>query len=234
MGNVQNPKMVDSNLIDCVPQAGPCPNDCKPLCFYQKWFYAGHDPVMPSLEEAENKIVRVNSGNDSNNHRNYVLEATAPYPEKFYNTSIPDLDFDGHPVMLTVNGTYTDSAFWAVEDVTNLMAVRFRANTWNVGMMHHALQHYTKKHVPVILTFMRYYTLEDVKRPEDYERRRHVTHEYWDITQDAWRRVMTFVPLMLASSCGTPKSAYCRDCGNCEHTYRVWKASQGATKKVVA
>lgn len=225
MAIVPNPKLIGSGMIDCVPQVGPCPQGCD-QCFYNKWFYAGHDPVMPSLEEAEGKIVRVNSGHDSNIHRGYVIEATRPYEHKFYNTSIPDLRFKGLPVLLTVNGAYTDRAFHAVPTAyTNpLMGVRFRANVWNFPMALDVVDYYAKKlAVPVIMTFMRYYDEEKIRMQNHYEYRRHVNHDYWDIKAASWRDFMESCAGndfgITVFSCGTPEEPLCKDCGACEKLY---------------
>ncbi len=221
----QNPKMAGSNLIDCVPQHGPCPNNCD-QCFYQKWFYAGHEPVIPTLEEAKGKIVRVNSGNDSNHQKERVLDATRYYMRRFFNTSVPDLDFEGSPVVLTINPKQ-DTCWTAVDDPANLMFVRFRANTWNIDMAQDAIKHYCyERKVPLVMTFMRYYNqgLRNCGIPSSeaqcYEQRNHIDHEYWDITQEAFGEVMNeLLPARLLFTCGTPENPYCRDCGVCETLY---------------
>lgn len=216
---IENPKMAGSNLIDCVPQVGRCPNNCD-QCYYNKWFYAGFEPVIPTAEDAEGKIVRVNSGNDSNNQRELVLEATRGYKHRFYNTSIPKFDFEDCPVVLTINPRQ-DGDWVAVALRDNLMFVFFRMNTWNVDMAKEAIRHYCFDiGVPVVLTFMRYFDLLSVHEPHHYEPRKHVLHEYWDITEKAWWMVMSELPLSnLLFTCGTPGHPYCRDCGVCETLY---------------
>ena len=98
----RNPKQDGSNLFDCIPQRGPCPNNCN-QCYYNHNFYLpierGH---FPSVEEVGDGIVRVNSGHDSNNQRDYVISSTEQYDKRFFNTSIPILNFPD-PVVLTVN-----------------------------------------------------------------------------------------------------------------------------------
>jgi len=214
----QNPKMVGSNLVDCVPQHGPCPNNCD-QCFYNNWFYAGDEPVVPTLEEVKGKIVRVNSGNDSNNQKELVLETTRQYPRRFYNTSVPDLDFEDEPVVLTINPRQ-DDCWTAVDDPRGLMSVRFRANTWNLGMAHDAIKHYCyERNVPLVMTFMRYYDKEGIQA-SGYEFRKHIDHDYWDITQEGFDSVMNaLLPARLLFTCGTPENSYCRDCGVCETLY---------------
>jgi len=126
-----NPKLEGSNIIDCVPQKGPCPNNCN-QCFYNRKdvcsvckgtalnpmgtgyclkcegareflaFYAGHEPNIPSIEEVGNKIVRMNAGNDSNNERELVIETAKKYKHFFFNTSISRFDFPG-PIVFTAN-----------------------------------------------------------------------------------------------------------------------------------
>ena len=95
-----NPKLAGSSLIDCVPQTGPCPNHCAE-CFYNRAFYRPlTSSLMPSADEVGDKIVRVNSGHDSNLDHRHVVATTARYKRKFYNTSIPKFAFLA-PVVFT-------------------------------------------------------------------------------------------------------------------------------------
>jgi hypothetical protein len=214
----QNPKMVGTKLIDCVPQKGPCPNNCN-QCYYNKSFYAGHEPFIPTLEEAAGKIVRVNSGHDSNIQKELVLEKTRHFPNRFYNTSIPNLDFENAPVVLTVNPE-EDTSWVAMEWPDNLMYVRFRLNMWNVDIAKKVIRHYTELNIPVVLTFMRYYHRKFVVEPDYYERRMHISHEYWSIKESTWFWIMSDIGRHgLVYPCGTPQSPYCRDCSVCETLY---------------
>jgi len=100
----ENPKLKGTNIIDCIPQVGECKHQC-PECFYNggRFFRTLDEPWMPSLEEVGDKIVRVNSGNDSNSQKELVLEKTEQYRLKFFNTSVPNFDFPD-PVVFTCNG----------------------------------------------------------------------------------------------------------------------------------
>ena len=123
MAEPTNPKLVGSKLIDCIPQTGLCPNAC-PECFYNggRFYRTLDEPLLPSLEQADGRIVRVNSGHDSNLSRDIVLAATADYEHKFYNTSLPEFGFPA-PVVFTCNGREP----LLVECPPNVMFVRVRA-----------------------------------------------------------------------------------------------------------
>ena len=100
----RNPKQESTNLFDCKPQTGPCPVGCAE-CFYNRpgAFYADiEQPIMPTLDEVGDGIVRINSGHDSNIDRDEVIRATEQYPRRFFNTSIAEFDFPA-PVVLTAN-----------------------------------------------------------------------------------------------------------------------------------
>ena len=105
---IENPKTKGSGIICCIPQTGQCPQKC-PDCFFQggrSFLHPLEDnlPNMPDSKYAEDYIVRVNDGNDSNVDRENVIKSTKQYKRKFYNTSIPkDLEGFGDPVVLTVN-----------------------------------------------------------------------------------------------------------------------------------
>ena len=63
-----NPKFEGSGIIDCKPQKGLCPLDCN-QCFYNRpnaFYVDPEQPIMPTLEEVGEQIVRINSGHDSN------------------------------------------------------------------------------------------------------------------------------------------------------------------------
>src|SRR5271169_3089128 len=104
----ENPKNRGSGIIAAIPQADTCPMKC-PDCFFQSGRsylepLAENLPNIPTQEMAEGRVVRMNDGNDSNNHQDLVIQSAAGYKMKFYNTSIPRelYKFDA-PVVLTVN-----------------------------------------------------------------------------------------------------------------------------------
>lgn len=216
----ENPKMAGSRITDLVPQGGErCPFNCD-QCYGNVGFYTDV-PLMRPIEEG--KIYRVNSWFDSNWHTNYVIEATACYEHRFFNTSIPKIDHFPAPVVLTVNGPNTDYAFWAVIDRGNLMAVRVRVNSWNIEqVVDPCVGWYVAQGVPVLLTFMRYYDKGAVKCPNDYEEDKlvHIVNKYYDITSEAKRSILErydHMPLVMWCY-----GHYCRDCNLCEGLY--WRA----------
>lgn len=243
----ENPKTQGSGILCCIPQKGLCPNNC-PDCFFQsnRSYLEPLEknlPNMPPLELAKNHVVRVNDGNDSNVQKELVLESTKQYPQKFYNTSIPDLDFPA-PVVLTSNpGKMTDEDFHVVDIPKNLMFVRFRTNMWNLALCDKAVRYYTHKGIPIILTFMAYYEssnpeLEQLKVHEatgtcyitwdgqtvawekGYIFRKRTLNSYWAITTRSWRDIMTRYRFnKYVHSCGYVEGelgdTHCRFCGNC-------------------
>lgn len=223
----ENPKTKGSGILCAIPQEGRCPMGCAD-CFFNsgRSFLEPLEenlPNMPDPQICRERVVRVNDGLDSNVQRDLVVQATDCYPLRFFNTSIPDLDFPG-PVVLTVNpGDMTDSEFHEVNPVPqNLMFVRVRVNTWNLlNVVFPAARFYTSREVPVVLTFMAYYQQEI---PEDfqldYTYRKRTTNSYWAITTDAWRRVMSaYRDNPWVHSCGKLEggkgTTACRHCGNC-------------------
>jgi hypothetical protein len=218
---IENPKLVGTDIIDCIPQTGECPHQC-PECFYNggRFFRDVNEPWIPTSEQIGNKIVRVNSGNDSNNNRKLVIEKTKNYEEKFYNTSVPKFDFPG-PVVFTCNGG-PKSELKFVDDVDNLMFVRVRVNSWDMDIVDSAVAHYWDKHkVPVVLTFMRYYNQDLI--PEwnkgDYEWRKSILNDYWCLKQEVIVSIMARYKGRGVRMCGTPVSSTCIDCRNCELLY---------------
>jgi len=199
---------------------------------------------MPSSEEVNKsgKVLRVNDGNDSNVKRHDVIAMTEAYERKFFNTSIPKLDFPG-PVVLTVNpGKMTDEDFHKVDPIPeNLMFVRVRTNTWNWNVSLPAIEYYTKRDVPVVLTFMAYFHTID-KIPEEhrknYEERKRTTNTYTAISNSAWKKIMDkFVNNPLVHSCGTEGvkgGTACRHCGTCLREYfATQQRLQGTMRTVV-
>ena len=235
MSYLENPKTKDSGIICCIPQTGTCPNNCED-CFFQ----SGRSylepieenlPNMPTLEQAKNKIVRVNDGNDSNVGRDSVIACTRDYPNKFYNTALyrNDLEKFEAPVVLTLNpGDMTDREFWKIKDIpANLMFVRFRTNMWNLDLLDKAVEYYCGM-IPLVITFMAYFNKE---MPEGYKKyyvfRKRTLNSYNAITTSAWRQVMNrFVDTKyeaMVYSCGKIEgergTTACARCGNCIREY---------------
>lgn len=230
---IENPKTKGSGLICAIPQQGKCPQKCKD-CFYQsgRGYLEPLDentPNMPTVEMAKNRIVRVNDGNDSNYLRKSVVFKTKQFQNKFYNTSLPVRlgEFDA-PVVLTINpGMMTDCKCYQLQKIPpNLMFVRFRTNTWNLNILDLAVKHYTKRKVPVVLTFMAYHKEESIPEKERvyYRYRKRTTNSYWAITTSAWDKIMSrYKYNYYLYSCGIVEgelgTSACSRCGNCIREY---------------
>ncbi len=227
MSTMQNPKLVGSRIIDCIPQRGPCPNNCN-QCYYNNRFYTDLEPIVPSAEEAKGKIVRMNSGNDSNVDRQLVIATAEQYEDVFFNTSIPIFDFPG-PVVYTANRfeDSDDGILHRARPPKNLMFVRLRVNTTNLERVYYAARWWCGRHIPVVLTFMRYLDVLSISPTErhKYALRKHVYNE-WYVLQDRYvkdvLRTLDFDYEPLMHVCGYP-SPMCVDCGLCEHFYYVTK-----------
>ncbi len=229
---IENPKTKGSGILCCIPQQGRCPNNCADCFFQSGRSYLEpldkHLPNMPDLEKAQNHVVRVNDGNDSNVQRDLVLGATCQYPMRFYNTACPnDLAEYDAPVVLTVNpGSMTEWKIYELDTIpVNLMFVRVRTNTWCLSVVRAAVYHYTPQGVPVVLTFMAYY---DNIIPDgfqgDYVYRKRTLNSYWAITTAAWRKAMAeYEDNPLVYSCGKIEgergTTLCKHCGNCLREY---------------
>jgi len=230
-----NPKLAGSGMLACIPQADRCPMNC-PDCFFQSGRsylepLSENLPNMPPLAQVLRRptVVRVNDGNDSGIRPKKVMKACYSYPMKFYNTSISgSVEHLDAPTVLTVNpGPQTDEAPVLLDQIPpNLMFARVRTNTWNVlEVVDPAVSHYTAREVPVVLTFMAYYT---GKIPEhhqgNYIERKRTLNTYRAITTAAWRRVMAlYEDNPWVHSCGKIEgekgSTLCRHCGNCLREY---------------
>ena len=239
----RNPKLEGSNLIDCIPQTGQCPNQCDQCYYNAHGFYTDKKtPVIPRLAEAKNKLVRVNSGHDSNIQKELVLKKTKKFKHKFFNTSIPFFDFPG-PVVYTCNSRYTDSSFLGVFDCDNIMMVRFRTNVWNTSLAYEACEYYAKREIPFTLTFMRYASINAIPKHcrGYYTEHKHILNSYWVLKTKACAEILNKavensarfispfysdtikgVDIPLVDICGTLTSSYCRDCNRCLNLYHTW------------
>jgi hypothetical protein len=222
----ENPKLKNSNIIDCIPQTKECPLNCAE-CFYNggRFYRTIDEPLMPSVEQVKGKVVRVNSGNDSNIHREQVIEQTKQYPKKFYNTSLPNFDFPA-PVVFTCNGR---ELILAEKCLENLMFVRIRTSIFDLDNVDKAVQHYLVKHkVPVVLTFMRYYDIGKI--PDGYlqffEFKKHVLNSYYCHTLEAHLEVLQRYKGLGVRMCGTLVSSLCCDCRNCELLYLLFNSEK--------
>jgi len=232
----ENPKLEGSMMVECIPQVGQCPNNCLE-CYYNGggFFTDKQTPLIPTLEEVGDKIVRVNSGHDSNIQKELVLEVTNKYPKKFYNTSLPNFDFPA-PVVFTCNGRDTDySAMMVVKNLRNVMMVRFRANLWNLDLLDEVVSFYAHL-IPVTITFMRYTDLANIpiKYREHYEIRKSILNMYYRLSKVKQMEIVEKYPGPMKGSfsqrmvgmCGTPDSSYCRDCNRCFWAYNRLVDSQ--------
>ncbi|MEN6406145.1 MAG: hypothetical protein ABFC77_06710 [Thermoguttaceae bacterium] len=193
-------------------------------------------PSIPTPEEVGDGIVRMNSGNDSNNQRELVIETAARYKHAFFNTSLPTFDFP-RPVVWTANPCEEQPVrippALATSTPKNLMFVRLRVSSTNLRHIKLAADWFAMKHIPVVLTFMAYYEAEP-QPPTDvlaavggpcYEWRVRHINSYHCPTAAFIRYVLgMFDGNRLVSYCGafdnegncTP---YCQFCRNCETFY---------------
>lgn len=234
----ENPKTKGSGIKCCIPQTDPqCPFKCAD-CFYQSgrsYLEPLEDtiPNMPSPEEAEGCVIRVNDGNDSSVMHAACMRACARFPDKFYNTSWPRYleDFDA-PVVLTLNpGKMTDTEFHKVDPIpTNLMMVRFRTNVWNLHILQDAVEYYTARGIPVILTWMAYHDVDSIpdEHRDCYDERKRTMNTYFAIKTEVWREICSrFMGYLLVHTCGqvegVSEGTACRYCGNCLREYYATK-----------
>lgn len=228
----RNPKQDGSPIFDCKPQHGPCPLECN-QCFYNRpgaFYVHPEQVVMPTLEEVGDGIVRVNSGHDSNCQKELVLLATKAYPRKFYNTAINLLDFPA-PVVFTANRQEEKPVTAPPGTIPpGLMFVRLRVSATNLQHVERGVDLWTAAGVPVVLTFMAYYTAEP--RPVDipeldgkpqYEWKVRHVNSYWCATREFMQYVLQRMQARpfgeLVTMCGTLDSNKCKDCMNCERYY---------------
>jgi len=229
----RNPKQEGTDLFDCIPQTGTCPINCN-QCFFNRpgAYYVPLEemPLVPTPKEVGDGIVRMNCGNDSNNQRKLVIEAAQRYKRFFFNTSVPRFDFPG-PVVLTANPKEEEKAYlpaWEAKVPNNLMFVRLRVSATNLRWIDEAVRWWTTGCVPVVLTFMAYYTHEpevneaEVGLPADLCYTWKVRHinSYWCATEAFMKTVRSrYADNRLVSICGSYDVPYCRACRNCETYY---------------
>jgi len=219
----KNPKLKNSGIIDCKPQEGKCPINCN-QCFYNREnaFYTDiYSSQLPTLEEVGDDIVRVNSGHDSNIDKEIVLKETEKYKDKFYNTSIKIFDFPA-PFVWTANPK-EEEGFPFISDLpSNLMFIRLRVSSTNLYYVEEAIKYYSLfKKIPVVLTFMAYYS-EEPKNIENYEWQVRHTNSYWCPKKEFIKKIINRMKTIggrLVTICGTLDSRYCEDCGNCKTYY---------------
>lgn len=228
-----NPKIKDSGIITAIPQKGECPNKCAD-CFFQSGRsylepLADNLPHLPPPGWTEGRIVRMNDGNDSNVDRNRVLAEAGLHTDVFFNTAIPkNLDTFPGPVVLTINpGEITDTDYFKIDPIPkNLMFVRIRVNTWNyLTVVDEAVEYYTSRGVPVVLTPMAYYeeTIPE-GHTHNYEWKKRTINSYWCMTREA-SEVMAnrYKDNVLVYTCGYKGTYPCARCGNCVREYHVTK-----------
>ena len=237
VGYFYNPKLLKgTKIIDCTPQAGKCPlakdHDCGIDCYFQNgWYIPGYQQSIPPKKLAKNRIVRFNSGNDSNNQRDLVMRVSEQFEDSFFNTSIPEFDFSG-PVVFTCNSEKTNDRAYTLEKIPkNLMFVRFRINTWNLELAGEIIKHYEKFNVPIVLTFMRYRNKDRIPEEfiDDYECKKNVTNPYFMIRKASRKEIIIEFRRNHKNvfQCGTYESSYCKDCGNCERFYYITLKKKG-------
>jgi len=230
MAYIENPKSKGSGIVGAIPQSGRCPHNCKD-CFFQ----SGRSylepleenlPNLPDPKECAFRVVRVNDGNDSSVEIETVLNKTRPYNMKFYNTIIPTkLKQFKAPVVLTINpGNMTDASFHMIENPPkNLMYVRFRTNTWNVDLADQAVDYYSDREIPIVLTFMAYHDKDSIPpmMRGNYHYRDRTVNKYWAIDTEVWMKMMErYKYNRWVYSCGKEGiTSGCRWCGNCLREY---------------
>ena len=255
MSDTENPKLAgESGLVDCIPQTGDCPNACAE-CFYNApGFYRTKEySKFPDPAEVGDRIVRVNSGHDSNlggvvrlpaghwllpelgvgadegielSRQTLVEMCRYYYPRVFWNTSIPRFDFPG-PVVFTANGRIP----LVQRCPPNVAAVRIRYNSWEWTDLAALARWYDAENVPILLTAMRYARETPIPRAHmhEYSRKKHVVNSYWTLNADAQFHIRDAVQgvcdhVGIVHHCGTATSSLCRDCGNCALLFSMCKA----------
>ncbi len=202
---MKNPKIEGSGIVECKPQTGFCKNNCN-QCYYNRNEEYREARIFPGNTD---KIVRMNAGHDSNINRDLVIAVGKCYKNVFYNTSIPRFDFPG-PVVFTCNPEEEKQAM-LVDIPKNLMFVRIRVSSTNP--IRRAIEYYTDRLVPVVLTFMAYYTMQP--GTELYEWKKRNINSYWCPKESFKKDTLLAFGNRLVSNCG----ALCKDCKTCESLY---------------
>ncbi len=105
----------------------------------------------------------------------------------------------------------------------NLMFVRFRMNMWNLSVATEAIEYYSKREIPIVLTWMAYHKKESI--PENrlpfYSYRKRTQNSYYAIRHESWKNIMgLFIRNKYVYSCGREGVASaCKFCGNCLREY---------------
>lgn len=206
---MKNPKMSGSGIVECKPQFGKCPNDCN-QCYYNRNREYCNSLISPPSNTK--KIVRVNAGHDSNIGKEMVIKFTEKYKHKFFNTSVPRFDFPG-PVVFTAN-PHEELKAVLITILDNLMFVRLRVSSTNLEFVKQAIEYYTKRLIPVVLTFMAYYDYEP-PGTHFYEWKKRYINAYWCPKESFKKRILKEIGNRLVSICGD----LCKDCKNCETYY---------------
>lgn len=227
---IWNPKVKSSGIIECIPQSGRCPIGCED-CFFQSGRsylepLSENLPHIPSSEMARGRVVRMNDGNDSNVERELVERVAATFDDAFFNTSIPSrLGEFSRPFVLTVNpNKMTDTEFHRIGEIPpNMMFARVRTNMWNIdSVVRPAVKYYAEERdVPVVLTFMAYYTksIRDGYQ-HAYEWRTRTINPYWVIKRSHVDEIESmFYGFQNVYLCGRHGSSTCAACGNCLREY---------------
>lgn len=239
MSYIENPKTKGSGIYCAIPQEyQKCTRNCSD-CFFQNGRsylepLAENLPNIPPKEIIDNFVIRVNDGLDSGQDIEQVIEVTQNWPNKFYNTSwfnefVYRKLYEHGPIVLTINpGSMIDKEVWV--PITSFkrffMAVRFLANMWNQEGLKKAVEYWTSQDVPVIITFMRYYS-----RPSGldihglyYNYKKHILNPSWAINWSGWEEIVTpYWNNPLVFTCGAgPDKPLCKDCGVCLQLY--WRA----------
>jgi len=213
------------NIINAIPYIGKCPNECLE-CFYNndEFFASLTSPILPSLEEVGDQIVRVNQGNDSNINKDIVLERTAIYPKKFYCTAIPNFDFPA-PVVFTCNG---EELILAINGLNNLMMVRVKTNLWNLNELEKAINYYCG--VPITISFMRYKDTNNIPNEfrQFYELKKNVMDDdYRYHLRDEQKQVIFYkygTTNKMVDICRIVKARDCERCEFCYEKFMIGKA----------
>jgi hypothetical protein len=232
---IANPKLADSNLVACFPQGKPCPVGCNQCFAHHPGCYAPMDrPNVPDPAWVGSRIVRMNDIGDSNVDRPLVIRTAARYPNVYFNTSIPRLEFPD-PVVLTVNPKEEQPNTWTwpehcINNMSDLMAVRVRLTPANVKAAADLVMDWADTCVAVLVSHMRYYDLVSLAdmlglpanktaKAADYEHRTHVLNTCWQPSAGLQARLGSMIGL------GRRHGAYlcgdmpCKDCRQCESLY---------------